>query len=332
MNIAIIYHDADFDGKLSNEVCRYWLNRLHPEANIHSYGWDYGRPVPRVTQTDRSDWYDYDSIYIVDLSVDELMARPELRDKIVWIDHHKSAIEKWDATPSDADPNPEAFAGYRIDGVAACRLCWQWFLVASQMQNEILPDASGLPDVFEFKDRRVVEPELIRLAGEYDVWDHRDPDAKALQFGLRALSDKDYRILVESQFAGPSRDYAGYGTTPLVSTLANGYAIKSYCDKQNAEYAAKHTHTIQWEGLKFCALNTSGRSSDHFDGALKPEHDACFCWRYDGRAVSVSLYSVPGKDIDLSVIATKYGGGGHRGACGFRTTLPKLNEIIGGAM
>ena len=89
-NIAIIYHDADFDGKLSDEVCRFHLKRLHPDANIHSYGWDYGRRIP----TDG--WEDFDAIYIVDLSVDELMARPELRDKIVWIDHHKSAIEKWD--------------------------------------------------------------------------------------------------------------------------------------------------------------------------------------------------------------------------------------------
>jgi len=69
MNIAIIYHNADFDGKLSKEVCRYHLSRLYHDAKIHSYGWDYGRPVPRVTQTDLSDWYDYDSIYIVDLSL-----------------------------------------------------------------------------------------------------------------------------------------------------------------------------------------------------------------------------------------------------------------------
>lgn len=320
MNIAIIYHDADFDGKLSNEVCRYWLKKLYPDAQVHSYGWDYGRKVPRVTQTDHSDWHDYDSIYIVDLFVDELMARPELRDKIVWIDHHKSSIEKWDATPSDAEPNPGQFAGYRIDGVAACRLCWQWFNQDPDM---------GVPTTKEsYVNREVSEPELIRLAGEFDVRDHRDPDAKALQFGLGALSDKDYRILVESQFAGPAEDYAGYGTTPLVAALANGHAIKSYCGRQNREYASKHAHTIQWEGLTLCALNTSGRSDDHFDGVIKPEHDACFCWRYDGRVVSVSLYSVPGKDIDLSLIATKYGGGGHRGACGFRTTLTELASIL----
>jgi len=323
MNIAIIYHDADFDGKLSNEVCRYWLNRLHPEANIHSYGWDYGRPVPRVTQTDRSDWYDYDSIYIVDLSVDELMARPELRDKIVWIDHHKSAIEKWDKLADIGDKPYPYFPGYRIDGVAACRLCWQWFL------TEGLKGDAPLACKDAFINRTVSEPELIRLAGEYDVWDHRDPDAKALQFGLRELNAEGFRRLVDRQFnnSGSELDRSE-ALISIRTAITTGHLLKKYSVRNHAEYAAKHAHTIQWEGLTFCALNTSGRSSDHFDGALKLEHDACFCWRFDGRVVSVSLYSVPGKDIDLSLIAAKYGGGGHRGACGFRTTLATLASIL----
>ena len=330
MNIAIIYHDADFDGKLSNEVCRYWLKKLYPDAQVHSYGWDYGRPVPRVTLTDRSDWFDYDQIYIVDLSVDELMSRPELRDKIVWIDHHKSAIEKW-VQQGDKKYGFQ-FNGYRIDGVAACRLCWQWFSFERGPHGDprVHPVDVHTPSKDDFINRTVSEPELIRLAGEYDVWDHRDPDAKALQFGLRALSDKDYRILVESQFAGPSEDYAGYGTTPLVAALANGYAIKSYCDRQNDEYSATYSQTIQWEGLTFCALNIGQRgNSDLLRGGIKPEHQACFAWRWTGDAVLVSLYHAPGHtQHDLSLIATKYGGGGHRGACGFLTDLKTLATIL----
>ena len=337
MNIAIIYHDADFDGKLSNEVCRYHLNRLHPNATIHSYGWDYGRPVPddearthRITvegglANTTFQWSDYDAIYIVDLSVDELMARPELREKIVWIDHHKSAIKKWDNQAprlGDVEP-PVIFAGIRIDGVAACRLCWCWFT----WPNPADP-ASDIAAKQDFIDRKVDEPTLIRLAGEYDVWDHRDPDGKALQFGLRALSDKDYRILVESQFS--SADGAGYGSTPLVAAIANGYAIKFYVDKQADEYSAVYAQTIQWEGLTFCALNIGQRgNSDLLRGGIKPEHDACFAWRWTGTEVLVSLYHAPGREHhDLSKIAVKHGGGGHKGACGFRIGLNHLHHIL----
>lgn len=322
-NIAIIYHDADFDGKLSNEVCRYFLEQKHPEAEIHSYGWDYGRPVPMPyideAKTTTMGWPLFDAIYIVDLSVDELMARPELRDKIIWIDHHKSAIEKWDATPSDAEPQPGAFRGIRIDGVAACRLCWAWFTWANG-QKHIPPLTKSV-----FVDREITEPRLIRLAGEYDIWDHRDPDAKVLQFGLRALSHVDFGRLVENQFNGEPTG------VKLDDVIAQGRAIKSYCDKQNDEYSAAFAHTIHWEGLTFCALNIGQRgNSDLLKGGIKPEHDACFAWRYVCNGdVMVSLYHIAGKEHhDLSKIAVKYGGGGHKGACGFRVTLTQLNAIL----
>lgn len=321
-NIAIIYHDADFDGKLSNEVCRFHLKRLHPDANIHSYGWDYGRRIP----TDG--WEDFDAIYIVDLSVDELMARPELRDKIVWIDHHKSAIEKWDSPTPTPQPN-ELFRGIRIDGVAACRLCWAWF-TWGKLPKGVLPSKQDyIPPLTKsvFVDREINEPRLIQLAGEYDVWDHRDPDAKALQFGLRTLDDAGLRTAAEEQFKQTS-----VSALLLSQYIETGRAIKSYCDKQNDEYSAAYSHTIMFEGLTFCALNIGQRgNSDLLKGGIKPEHDACFAWRYTGNdnMVMVSLYHIAGKEHhDLSKIAVKYGGGGHKGACGFRITLLELEEIL----
>jgi len=318
-HIAIIYHDADFDGKLSNEVCRYWLKNLYPDAEIHSYGWDYGRPVPRpdgaLEGIDGMEFYD--QIYIVDLSVDELMARPDLRDKIVWIDHHKTAIDKWDATPSDAEPAPNWFKGMRIDGVAACRLCWNWFFEGEAYAAHITK--------LSFIDRKVSEPDLIRLAGEYDIWDHRDPDAKALQFGLRSAHPEKIAVLVHGQFEG-----CGDAWTLLSSVINQGHAIKAYCDRQNDEYSAAYSHTLDWEGLKFCALNIGQRgNSDLVRGGLKPEHQAIFAWRYTGAHALVSLYHAPGhEDLDLSAIAKKYGGGGHRGACGFRLTLKELSNLL----
>ena len=323
-NIAIIYHDADFDGKLSNEVCRFHLKRLHPDANIHSYGWDYGRRIP----TDG--WEDFDAIYIVDLSVDELMARPELRDKIVWIDHHKSAIEKWDGIQNENETQyvQRPFKGIRIDGVAACRLCWAWF-TWGKLPKGVLPSKQDyIPPLTKsvFVDREIKEPLLIRLAGEYDIWDHRDPDAKVLQFGLRALSQTDFGRLVENQFSGEPTG------VKLDDVITQGRAIKAYCDKQNDEYSAAYSHTIMFEGLTFCALNIGQRgNSDLLKGGIKPEHDACFAWRYTGNdnMVMVSLYHIAGKEHhDLSKIAVKYGGGGHKGACGFRVTLMELEEIL----
>lgn len=331
MNIVIIYHDADFDGKLSNEVCRFHLSRIYPNATIHSYGWDYGKPVPVPSQIlgynpptplNQEDWAIYENIYIVDLSVDELMANPELKKKIVWIDHHKSAIEKWDHI---GDANK--LVGYRIDGVAACRLCWQWFSFDNGPHGDprIYSADVFLPFKDHYVNRAVSEPELIRLAGEYDIWDHRDPDAKALQFGLRACTDSELANLIDTQFRMTPE-----GDGWLVNVVAGGRMIKFYCDKQNDEYSKAYAHTVQWEGLTFCALNIGQRgNSDLVRGGIKPEHDAIFAWRFTGKKVLVSLYHIEGKTHhDLSLIAVKYGGGGHKGACGFRVDLKDLSEIL----
>jgi uncharacterized protein len=104
MKTVVIYHSADFDGIFCREIARKFL----PPDTIF-IGWNYGDPVEEI----KNGINDEDRLYILDLSIDELMGHPNL----IWIDHHKSAIEKYPAT----------IPGYRIDGVAACRLVWQWF-------------------------------------------------------------------------------------------------------------------------------------------------------------------------------------------------------------
>jgi len=345
MKIAVLYHRSDFDGLLSREVCRHTLSVAN---QVHFYGYDYGDPTPtpfllgtldpvyeglegggrRIPSVD--DWAQYEDIYIVDLSVDSLMSRPELREKIVWIDHHKSAIDKWDLCGNDESVRP--FKGLRLDGVAACRLCWQYF-------NTVGAGSSMILDLY--RDRKVEEPLLLTLAGEYDIWNLTDPRALPLQFGLRTLSDEQLREFAKNQFDhqfltagrvgafGNALELEAFGA--LEDLIKTGITIKAYCDKQNREYATDHARTLEWEGLKFCALNIGQRgNSKLLDGGLKPEHQACFAWRYTGDAVMVSLYHVPGhEDIDLSAIAKRYGGGGHRGACGFRITLQHLALILG---
>ena len=311
MNIAIIYHSADWDGKLSNEVCRFHLAKQYPGATISSIGWDYGQPVPLL------DPKAHDQIYMVDLCIDALMEDEEIREKLIWIDHHASAIEKWG----------DEFRGLRIDGVAACRLCWQWFTYGT-LPNGVLPSKQDSNEPLTkalFVDRKVTEPELIRLAGEYDVFDHRDDRALPLQFGLTALGLKDREALIRYQFNADEES-----TSDLVRVINTGRHIKDYIDKRNAEHALANAVTVKFAGLTCCCLNVGQPgNSQMFTAALKDEHQACLAWRHTGKAVSVSLYSIPGKSTDgILEIAQSFGGGGHKGACGFRVTMDTMRRIL----
>ena len=287
----IIYHRADYDGKISRDICIHWLPGTMLESD--TIGWDYGDPAPDIS--DRS------TVYLVDISIPELLV-PENRLKIIWIDHHASAIAKFG----------ESWEGVRIDGVAACRLCWQWFQCAQAGER--------LPSKADFVDRVVKEPELVRLAGEYDVWDKRDPNADTLQYGLRAcrvesIDVRHYLFLATNPAAANTPDSDDF----LMDWLVAGKAAQRYAEGLNASMAHR-SYEIQWEGLRWLALNTSLGNSDTFEAAVKPHHQALLMWRWDGQRCKVSLYHSPHrKDLDLSKIAVAHGGGGHRGACGFES-------------
>jgi len=228
--------------------------------------------------------------------------------------------------------------GYRIDGVAACRLAWQYFGGINEWAG------SGKPTKQDFVDRKVTEPVAVRLAGEYDIWDKRDPNAELFQHGLRSkeLTEFDWTEMLSIKKATMAEVEAlidagatnvlnpdGTSTPAIVSQLLeNGKVLQYASTKENASIIKSAGFTIQFEGLIFlaCNHNHARYNSFLFTAGLKPEHDACFGFAWKSGQWTVSLYHAPGKEHhDLSAIAVKYGGGGHRGACGFRIqTLPFL--------
>lgn len=280
MKTTVIYHSADFDGLFCREIARKFL-----PGNTELIGWDYGQPlIPMPAEG---------TVYVLDLNP-ECIINPDL-NRIIWIDHHKSAIEKW----------PQNLCGYRIDGVSACRLAWQWF------SREALP--THLPVKEDFVARRVNEPLAVRLAGEYDIWDKRDPRAEAFQFGLRSddWGDEDWAMLLRGPGAPAMNSFVD-------TLLERGELLQRYqrgVDKSTVSRA----FDVKFEGLTFLALNTARCNSLTFESAAQPNHDGLMGFYFNGQEWRVSLYHSPHhREHDLSAIAVKYGGGGHLGACGFR--------------
>lgn len=294
--IVVIYHRADFDGLFCREIARKFLG-----ATAEYIGWHYGDATPEVSP--------HVTLYMLDISVAGLMDHPGL----IWIDHHKSAMEQYPAT----------IPGYRIDGVAACRLAWQWFALKAATPNM---EDFALPDKQHYFDRQVQEPLAVRLAGEYDIWDKRDPRAELFQHGLRS------RELTPQIWAELLADI----NLTVLELLRGGEVLQFAQTKQNESIIKDLGFTFAWEGLTFLCCNHARYNSHLFTAGLKPEHDACLGFKYlPCGQWEISLYHAPGKEQhDLSVIAKKHGGGGHRGACGFRLkTLPWSTEAkIRGAL
>lgn len=301
--IVVIHHSADFDGIFCREIAR-----RHFGDDAEYIGWDYGQPEPSVP--------DNAALYMLDISVPGLMNHPRLN----WVDHHKSAMERYGQKP-----------GYQIDGVAACRLSWQYFGGVNNWSGR------GVPAKADFVERRVKEPWAVRLAGEYDIWDKRDPDAELFQHGLRGQSldglwpqllqvDEiptiaQLEAVIDAGFQNVLNPDGTCRNHSVSGLLDKGRAIQFAKTRENENIIKNAGFTVEFEGLTFLACNHGRYNSHLFTAGLKENHDACLGFNYDGlmKNWKVSLYHAPGKEHhDLSHIAVRYGGGGHRGACGFR--------------
>lgn len=283
-----IYHRSDLDGLCCEAIARKALST----EGVTYLGFEYGDTLPDLTP--------YRTILLMDISLPrEVMAKHA--GKIVWIDHHQSAIEAM------ADLN---LSGYRIDGVAACRLAWQYLVGWLPASGDILPDKAA------FVERRVTEPYAVQLLGEYDIWDKRNSYTDIFQLGMLAQAAPDWHLLLQlpdSVISGSEHVLPHY----LDTILQEGRAIQAFTEVQNAKVATERGFDVQFEGLLCRALCTARSNSLTFTAALRPEHDACLSYFWDGRKWRFSLYGVPGKEhLDLSVIAGRYGGGGHKQACG----------------
>ncbi len=312
MKTIVLYHSADFDGILSREVCRSWLTSKHDEVDY--IGWDYGQPVPDVGA--------YSLIYMVDICIDALMTQ-ENRTRLIWIDHHKTAIEK----------HGVAWTGVRLDGVAACRLCWHWF--SEYLDHCTLWVCGSLdprfPSLEDFKARRVNEPPLVRLAGEYDVWDKRDPSADVLQYGLRSIPIESREAELSFYFEMWREGRVESCEDLLVVLLDRGSIAKVYGEELDRA-TSRRSHPLQWRGLRWRVINTAVGNSKTFGAEVGPGIDALMMWRWDGLRATVSLYGCAHRpDLDLSTIARELGGGGHRQACGFQLgSLELMQRVLEG--
>jgi oligoribonuclease NrnB/cAMP/cGMP phosphodiesterase (DHH superfamily) len=190
-------------------------------------------------------------------------------------------------------------------------------------KQDILKSGCELTWEFLFPDIKM--PRAVKLLGRFDVWDHSDPDTVPFQYGMNS-----YDITPNSQiwedFLSGTEDEQKF----IEEMIRDGKIIQRSMKISDAEVMKNYSFETEFEGLRAICLNSQARGSKQFESMWDPEkHDMMIKFSWDGNANQweVSLYANDKEKNDLSVIAKKYGGGGHAGASGFKTKkLPFLKE------
>ncbi|MBU1173032.1 MAG: hypothetical protein KKD44_26010, partial [Proteobacteria bacterium] len=134
--------------------------------------------------------YDYDDPFIfeklnpkemhifVDMSLplDDMKRLIEEDIKVVWIDHHHSKIVE------SMEHGYDKMRGLRRIGIGACVLTWEYFFSTPV-------------------------PQSVRMLGEYDVWNHTNPDTLNFHCGIDVLDLTVYSRLWARLFEDANLSY-----------------------------------------------------------------------------------------------------------------------------
>ncbi len=330
MKTACVYHDIDQDGYMSAAIAKHWwlsqglYKGYHPnniwdwdkrarETNpnitnnndshyLVMLGYNYGQPIPDLSE--------YDKVIMCDVSfpkeeMAKLIAR--LLNGFIWIDHHISAVND----NKELVDNDEC--GIRDTKYAACELTWKYFFPNEPM------------------------PEIVRLLGRYDSFMHKgtDEEQKVLEFQYGARSCiSNY----EEAYYKLQQNLAS--SSIIKALLQTGEAIYQYlCIEAKQTYKNGFEITLEESMMlpdyrtykrKFICINKERFNPINFGIDYHSEgYDGCACFWYNGvtNKWHFSLYNDNG-EVDCSVIAKQFGGGGHKGAAGFVLNHEEFINLI----
>ena len=314
MKPLVIYHDSCTDG-FAAAYAAYTVFGNSAEY----FPCQYGKRAAAfdLDVTDRE-------VYILDFSLPfatmlQLFAHA---CRVVWLDHHKTAFEMWGT--DNGSGNIEEFK--RVDQLfdgkhpvvldnhkCGAILAWEYF-----------HPGGAVPEIFKYID-------------DYDRWIFQYEDTKAIQQALRCFTPWTFEqwdtwcskwndvcphLLSGGQLLLRNHEQQVAGTVKSASMPCR--VVPTVIDS-SASYRSPWTWTPEdvccAEGL---AANCPPHLQSSVGNALAKESGTFgLLWTVnkDGQCLC-SLRSIG--DYDVSAIAKVFGGGGHKNAAGFSTTLPVL--------
>ncbi len=236
----------------------------------------------------------HDKIVVCDfaLPVDFMF---ELSEKIdfTWIDHHASVIDQYNA---EILKGKKEIKGVRRVGQAAIELCWQYFY----------PDCPV--------------PLGVELLAKNDLFDLRDPRVRPFEFamqsfGVNSPDDKIWTELFENRLN-------------IEAMIEEGKRILSWINVRNYRLVRSMAFEAEVDGLKCICANMPQGYSSFYDSLENREYYDVMINFYMNRKRkwNLSFYSSK-KEVDVSRLAAKFGGGGHRGAAG-ASALDELPDFL----
>lgn len=277
--VFCFYHSADHDGHVSGAIVR--LNE--PDAIMCQINYGDKFPWNEISSDD--------TVYMVDFGLQPFSDMVKLNKScnLIWIDHHATALD-------DMVESGVQFKGIQKTGRGACELTWNYF----------------------YPDKSV--PRALDLLSKHDVFDLVESQILDFEYGMRTydLNPRDENNLELLKILLFPEDHENSDIT-IDSIAERGKVVWDFLRVFDGKYNDLALYEVKFEGLRCLALNRLLCGSFPFDRVKNREdYDAFIAYGWVGDTWSVGFYS-DRKDIDVSAVCARHGGGGHVstiGSCG----------------
>jgi oligoribonuclease NrnB/cAMP/cGMP phosphodiesterase (DHH superfamily) len=256
-----------------------------------------------------------DEIWITDLSWTSAKTAEHLTNlvsngaRLYWIDHHRTAVSRAAAPEFDVP-----FTGRVLsEEFSAARLTFNYLTELAKARGE----EARLGEFEKFFP-------FVAIADDHDRWIHHVPESADWAMAVQTLGGTDsfreivrlsepvmsrrLRLAFEAGRKAMDKSLDLARSTMVDRTLGNGLRVRTACCMGYSSEVASKLYAGQ----------------SHTVIAL-----------FDLRSLGVSLRRSTDCEVDLSVLAQRYGGGGHAAAAGFaiadakRAPAERLAEILG---
>lgn len=291
----IIYHDNCIDG--------FGAAFIAARA-LESKGEDYVLIPARYNNS----WSHYlsltqpeDTIYILDFSFDpesieEICA---IHKEVVWLDHHKSAIDAWD-----------------VDGR----------VVPDNLELVLDNSRSGTGITFDWFYSSTIRPMWVNWVEDRDLWKFQYGEASKQFHAVISSHPREIPIWQTLLAVGSYDDYE--------TLLREGEAILRAHKQRVKEIADGSAVPIVIDGQKGFAANCNGYFASDVGHELAERSGTFGATWYQNESGDIkwSLRAASNNKVDVAKIASNgRNGGGHRSAAGFTTAFGSI-EIIEGVL
>jgi oligoribonuclease NrnB/cAMP/cGMP phosphodiesterase (DHH superfamily) len=222
-----------------------------------------------------------DRVIIVDFSLPlPDMATIAMTKELTWIDHHTSAM--------DAMKNMSTnWKGIRDISEAACVLTWRYFFPT-------LPIPRG-----------------VILIGDRDIWRMAEADTRAFTYGFRQYPTNPENDSLWQSILDDDQEF-------IERLVKKGQVLlKAYMNYLRG-YVKRYAFKADFEGYKTLCVNRPGEG-ELVEMICEMGYEIAYC--YVDATINnklMTIVMVGSRVVDVSKLAEKFGGGGHKGAAGFR--------------